>query len=147
MDGWERRGAGQIMRTIYVPHRSVARVPQIHRLRTKLRRIGSFFIDFSCFISPPSSFWSSNLRVQSLLQYLFSFHFDFLPVSTMGLLKHVLLPTFAAFHALVAKICLVDEGLIANSAKPLGRDLKTEPAGIFEQHLARCVGATAAWFL
>ena len=67
----------------------------------------------------------------------------------MGLLKHVLLPTFSLFHAFVAKVCLVDEGLVKMAAPGLAkkRDIKEEPPTAMEQHLTRAVGGMSLVFV
>ena len=69
----------------------------------------------------------------------------------MGLLKHFLLPIFSLFHAVVAKICLIDEGLVQMSSRGLSslkkRDLNDQPPTELELHFTRTIGGMSLVFV
>lgn len=58
----------------------------------------------------------------------------------MGFLKHFVLPALGTVHALVSKICLIDEGLVAMVAPALDRDLEDDPPSVLETHFTRVLG-------
>lgn len=68
----------------------------------------------------------------------------------MGLLKHGVLPVFAAIHSYMAKVCLIDDGLVAmlapSSPPPAADDGAAKgdkgalPPTPSETHLTRIIG-------
>jgi hypothetical protein len=58
----------------------------------------------------------------------------------MGILKHAVLPILAVVNAYIAKICLIDEGLVEKAAAAYNRDMTKEPPTAMEQHLTRVIG-------
>lgn len=58
----------------------------------------------------------------------------------MGILKHVVLPILGAVHAYMAKVCLLDEGLVEQAAPAFNRDITKDPPTAMEKQLTRFVG-------
>lgn len=65
----------------------------------------------------------------------------------MGILKHGVLPFFSAVHLYLAKVCLIDEGMVAWAAPAYDRDLAKDPPTKMEQHLTRALGGVQIAFL
>ena len=65
----------------------------------------------------------------------------------MGILKHGVLPLLGAVHLYVAKICLIDVGLVERTAPAYERDISKDPPTKLELLLTRALGGVQLAFV